>query len=398
MCRHFSNAPVECGMRLPLIIVLVVMLCSAVAEAASITVRRTPDGGIQPQAAVDARGTVHLIYFKGEPDGGDVFYVRQKAEGTEFSRPIKVNTQSGSVTALGTIRGAQLAVGKNGRVHVVWDGMGKGGRHVLISGKDEAPLLYTRLTDDGTVFEPERNIITYAAGLDGGSSVAADSRGNVYVVWQAPKPGNTNGEAGRAVYVARSNTEGTTFEREKVALSRPTGACPCCGLRAFADRTAAVYVLFRAATEGVNRDETLLISARPGAEFKIASVHNWKANICPMSSAALTGSKNGVLAAWETGSQVYFAKIDPKTMQVSEPISPAGKANRKHPVAIANDRGETLLAWTENTSWGKGGAVVWQLFDSDAKASSEQKRADGLAAWSLPTAFAAANGDFVIIY
>lgn len=398
MYRQCSNRSVERAKRLPLLIVLLLIVGSPMAEAASVTVMRAPDGGIQPQAAVDARGAVHLIYFKGEPDGGDVFYVRRKAEETEFSRPIKVNTESGSVTALGTIRGAQLAIGKNGRVHVVWDGMGKGARHVLIRGKEEAPLLYTRSTEDGTAFEPERNIITYAAGLDGGSSVAADARGNVYVVWQAPKPGNTNGEAGRAVYVARSNTDGTTFEREKVALPKPTGACPCCGLRAFADRAGAVYVLFRAATEGVNRDETLLISARPGSEFKLASVHNWKANICPMSSAALTDSKNGVLAAWETGSQVYFAKIDPKTMQVSEPISPAGKANRKHPVAIANDRGETLLVWTENTSWGKGGAVVWQLFDSEAKASSEQKRADGLAAWSLPTAFAAANDDFVIIY
>jgi hypothetical protein len=368
------------------------------AEPARVIVIRTPDGGIQPQAMVDGRGVVHLIYFKGEANGGDAFYVHRKSGETEFSRPIIVNSQSGSVTAMGTIRGAQLAVGKNGRVHVVWDGMGKGATQVSINGKDAAPLLYTRLNDSGTGFELERNIINYASGLDGGSSVAADLQGNVYVVWHVPQPGNTNGEAGRAVFVARSSDQGKTFEREKAALSKTTGACPCCGMRAYADRTGAVYILFRAATEYVDRDETLLISPRPGADFVIANIHKWKANICPMSSATLTEASGRVLAAWETGSQIYFAKVNSKTMEVSRPISPEGNVNRKHPVAVANGRDETLLVWTENTSWGKGGAVVWQLFDADGKAMSEENRADGLPAWSLATAYAEANGDFVILY
>jgi hypothetical protein len=378
--------------------VILIAITTAVAAAARVELIRTPDRGIQPQAAVDNRGMVHLIYFKGEAEGGDVFYVHRKAGEAEFSKQIKVNSRSGSVTAIGTIRGAQLAIGKNGRVHVVWDGMGKGATRVKINEKDEAPLLYTRLNDSGTDFEPERNLITFAPGLDGGSSVAADVQGNVYVVWHAPQPGNTNGEAGRTIFVARSSDDGKTFEREKVAVSKPTGACPCCGMRAFADRAGAVYILFRAATEHVDRDETLLVSPEPGAEFRIASTHKWRANICPMSSATLTEGNSGILAAWETGDQVYWAKVNSKTAQVSEPISPDGNAKRKHPVAVANERGETLLVWTENTSWGKGGVVVWQLFDSDGKAISEEKRADGLPAWSLATAFAQANGDFVIVY
>src|SRR5262249_7620877 len=156
---------------------------------------------------------------------------------------------------------------------------------------------------------------------------------NVYVVWHAPQAGNTNGEAGRAVFVAHSSDDGKTFEREKVALSKPTGACPCCRMRAFAGRAGAVSLMFPAANEGVDRDETLLVSPEPGAEFRIASTYKWRANICPMSSATLTEAGGGILAAWETGDQVYWAKVNSKKAQVSEPNSPESNAKRKHPVA-----------------------------------------------------------------
>jgi hypothetical protein len=358
----------------------------------------TPDGGIQPQAAVDGKGVVHLIYYKGDPGGGDLFYIRREPGQESFSKPLRVNGHPGTAMAAGTIRGAQLALGKSGRVHIAWNGAGEGATALHASAGDETPLLYTRLNDAGTEFEAERNLITYAYGLDGGSSVAADPQGNVYVTWHAPQPGNTNGEGGRAVFVARSNDEGKTFQRETLATSERTGACGCCGLRALADASGAVYVLFRAATEKINRDETLLISQRPGADFQIASRHEWKASTCPMSSASLTEGKGGTLAAWETPSQVYFSHIDPKTLRVSRPISPPGANSRKQPVAVSNDSGETLLVWTEGTSWGKGGAVAFQVFDKDDKPALEKGRAEGLKVWSLPTAFAEPDSSFVIVY
>src|SRR4051812_2189642 len=98
---------------------LLVIIAISTTRAANVSVVRTPNGGIQPQVAVDTSGTVHLIYYKGKDGAGDIFYARQKPSETEFSRPIQVNNRAGSAMAIGTIRGAQLAVGKNGRVHVV---------------------------------------------------------------------------------------------------------------------------------------------------------------------------------------------------------------------------------------------------------------------------------------
>src|SRR5439155_16739471 len=234
-------------------------------------------------------------------------------------------------------------VGKNGRVHVVWNA-GDGAAPVTINGKNVTPLLYARLNDAGTGFEPERNLNKFR-GLDGGGSVAADSQGNVYVVWHALSPGASN-EVGRAVFVARSTDEGKSFQPETRATSKPTGACGCCGLRAFADSTGAVYILFRAATEDVNRNETLLVSPRLGSDFEIAYSHPWKATSCPMSSASLTEGKTGVFAALETGDNVFFANVTPKTLAEVRAVSPPNGTKRKHPVAAANANGDTLFVWT----------------------------------------------------
>jgi len=365
-------------------------------ETGRVSLIRTPDDGIQPQAAVDSKGVVHLIYFKGPPGAGDIFYVHSEQGKEGFSSRIQVNSRKGTAMALGTIRGAQLALGKNGRLHVAWDGMGEGVAAMPGNVKDKHPLLYTRLNDAGTAFEPERNIITYAYGLDGGSSVAADSQGNVYVAWHAPQPGNTNGEAGRAVFVARSTDEGKNFSPEKLATEKPTGACGCCGMRAFADSQGDVFAFYRAANQMTNRDETLLIARNGGAKFEIAYSHHWNVGTCPMSSASISENSGDILAAGETHGRVFFVRLDPKTGKVSSPVSPDKKA--KHPVAIGNPQGEVLLAWAEGTGWNKGGAVAWQVYDKDGKPTTFTGRTDGLPVWSLPTAFAKPDGSFVMMY
>src|SRR5436309_70605 len=190
---------------------------------------RVPNGGIQPQVAVDERGTLHLVYYTGDAHHGDLSYVRSKDGGMSFSPALPVN-QVGSAIAAGTIRGAQLALGKAGRVHVAWNGSNNAGPVNPDSGKPGAPMLYSRLNDAGNAFEPQRNLMHHSFGLDGGGSIAADRTGNVYVTWHGigeaeAKGTRKEGEARRRVWITKSGDDGTSFSTEAKAWNQETGAC-----------------------------------------------------------------------------------------------------------------------------------------------------------------------------
>jgi hypothetical protein len=240
---------------------------STAEQGTKVTVLPVPNGGIQPQALADAKGTIHLIYIKGEPGAGDLFYVRRETGQEQFSEPIRVNSRPGSAIAVGSVRGGQLAIGKGGRIHVAWNASGKESRD---------GVLYARLNDSGTAFEEQRNLLQNTKIMDGGCTVAADGAGNVYVAWHAIKAGDEPGEMRRKVWVAHSVDEGKTFTAESAAWAKPTGVCPCCSMRAFASRHGDVYALYRSATDGVDRDVYLLASMDLGKNFQGEVIHKWK--------------------------------------------------------------------------------------------------------------------------
>lgn len=359
----------------------------------TITLLRTPHEGIQPQTVLDHRGVLHMIYFKGNASGGDVEYISRKPDQKDFGPPIRVNSEPGDAVAVGTVRGPQMALGRNGHVYVAWFGA----RAQPNDATNSMPVLFSRLNGYHTAFEPQRNLMQYAKGGDGGISVAADARGNVYALWHAM--GAEPGEDRRRVYLARSTDDGKTFAREVPISPATLGACGCCGMRAFADERGTLFVLYRAARQSIHRDMTLLVSTDRGQTFRDTTLGPWELNACPMSTGYLSESGKHVLAAWETAGQVYFDSIDPTSLQASSPIpAPGDSKKRKHPAVGAGANGHVLLAWTEGTGWLKGGSLFWQLFDSAGKLVSSEGHTPGVPVWGLPSVFADEQGNLTIVY
>jgi hypothetical protein len=392
---------------LGVLLAAVVVLLSSQASSVTTTDRdavvllRVPDRGIQPQVVLES-GVLHLLYFAGEARAGDLFYARSSDYGSTFSAPVRVNSQQGSAIATGTIRGGQLAIGADGRAHVVWNGSDAATPRGIVnpaSGQPSAPFLYARSNAGGTDFETQRDLTRRSYGIDGGGSIATDAAGHVYAAWQALPVGGANGEDHRLVWVARSQDNGSTFAEERPAWREPTGACGCCGLRLFAGPANNLFLLYRSATELTHRDIYLLESTDHGESFRGSEVQSWDIGACPMTSMSITTSGSRVFGAWETAGQVYFGEVDIKAARVPTPIAaPATGANRKHPRLAANSRGDMLFVWTEGTAWARGGSLVWQAFDAGGRPSGPMGRATGVPVWSFPAPVARPDGSFVILY
>jgi hypothetical protein len=371
-------------------------------NAAAVRILRVPDGGLQPQVLVDGRGVLHLVYLNGSTDASDVWYSTRQPGAADSSKPIRINKNAGSAIAIGTVRGAQFALGRDGWIHLVWNGSGKSQPETAVGGG--SALWYTRgrVSGAGLNFEPERNLIGRTTQLDGGGSVGADSQGNVFVVWHAHPAGAAADELHRRVFLARSTDDGRNFDVERPVNRESSGACGCCGLKAFADSRSRLSILYRDADAVGNRDMTLLTSTDHGLTFDSQVIGPWRASTCPMSTQSLSEGRDGALwAAFENGGQVFRALIAANSSGSSGTVrAPAGNAgSRKHPVLVASAStgAGSLMVWTEGTGWAKGGSLVWEWTDA-AAGKTMRESAAGVPVWGSVAVAAERDGTFTIVY
>ena len=351
-------------MRLLLIFFLIPAL-NLLAESGSI---RVPDGGISPQCVTDSKGLTHVVYYKGNPQSGDLYYSTIQKGSTDFGPSIRVNSQAGSAVAMGTIRAAHLALGKDNAVHIVWNA----------SQKAKGQFLYSR-SIDGKSFSPQKDMKGKTAHMDGGGSIAANSQGHVFVVWHGNKAG-TAGEENRRVFVARSNDNGESFSPETEISPNDLGICPCCSLKAGA-RGNEVLILFRGA-KGASRDIYQLHSNDGGLTFSSSNLSKWRAQQCPMSSQSINSGSKGFVKAWENDGKIFFTNQSGKVMSIP------GKGNKKHPFIVENSKGNLLIAWAEGTAWNRGGDLCWQEVSPVGVPLTKIERAkDQVKVWSLLSAF-----------
>jgi hypothetical protein len=354
----------------------------ALAANPLVEIRRVSDRGLEPTAAVDASGVIHLVYFTGDPRHGDLWYARGDA------KPIRVNGQAKSAVVLGGVRGPHLALGKNGdRVHVLWNGSDQATPRSPGGGP---PLLYARSNPDGTAFDAERNLLTTSEGLDGGAAIAASEDDRLYFAWHGQPVGMKDAsEATRRVWLATSLDGGATISKEAEVDKLRRGVCACCGLGLAIDVNHSPLVLYRTAERMVHRDMVLLRLHDPLEPRTLSRLDIGK---CVMSTSASAGS-------WITWEDSSAGRIAYGNLNSTVPIRSIGEANPKHPAIAVNELGYFVIAWTEKTSWDKGGSLAWQLFDPQGDVvQGAAGRADDLPAWDTPAAVALRDRGFVLFY
>lgn len=370
-----------------MVLSLLCIVTSTLSSDEVVQFSRVPDSGIQPQVILGPDQTVHLLSFHGDPAAGNLHYRTRSRKGT-WSEPKQIDPSEGTAIAIGTIRGGQFALGRSGVIHVVWNGSGKARKQ-----GEESPLLYSRLDPVSHQFEPVRNLIQNAYGLDGGSTLAADKNGNVYVIWQAK--GEKQGEEHRRLFLAHSGNDGSSFSAERPIFRNNTGICACCSMLAETDPDGNLMVMYRGVKERSSRNVYLIKSKDQGMTFESEMFDQWNINNCPMSSFGLLLSESASLAAWETEGKIRLASLKDDSMTI---YKPNGGNNCKHPRLALGTDGKILVVWTEGTSWGKGGNIAWQLYDKEGKPTRVRGRKEGLPVWSFATPLALPDGQFEIIY
>jgi hypothetical protein len=96
--------------------VALLLACQVGITANAIRLVQTPNGGEVPDAEVDASGAIHIAFVKGE----DAYYAKSDDGGKSFSQRLRINSVPSTVHPANMFRGPDLALGKNGRVHVIW--------------------------------------------------------------------------------------------------------------------------------------------------------------------------------------------------------------------------------------------------------------------------------------
>jgi hypothetical protein len=351
-----------------------------------VLLERVPEEGLQPQVVTTSDGTLHLIYLKGEPRGCEVRHVTKKPGAPSWSTPRTLNSTPHSAVAAGTIRGAQIAVGKDDSLHVVWNGVGDHKRQI------PSPLHYTRSLNRGVTFEPQRDLRADTQALDGGASIGASAKGEVFVVWHGSPAGATRDEINRRVYVLKSADNGQTFGAPKIANADDPGVCACCSLKTFVTPSGELFTLYRAAREKSQRDVVLMTSRDGGATLQHRDVGRWAINACPMSSFSAISDGKRTRGAWEAEGKVFTALLDAQ----SDALAVSDDKTR-HPSLAVNAKGETLVSWSVGTGWQKGGQLAWLVLDSAGQPTANRGLKPGVPVWGFTAAYA--DGEtFVILY
>lgn len=318
------------------LIVLTVITAQAEENTNEVTIVPVPEGGQPVVAKLDRAGTIHLLF---DTVNGPC-YTASADHGKSFSEIIPV-VDGGSKIAGLEYHGADMAVGKDGMIHVAMSS----NAWKLKLPESEWAFFYTNLEPGAQTFSPLRNLNNQSSE---GFSLAADDRGKVTACWLSGK-----------LYANVSRDNGMTFAPQ-AEIDPAFDPCNCCTTSAAYGADGKLAVLYREETNN-DRDMHLILWDQDRGRVSRTRVSStlWKIDACPMSSFTICPNRNGFVAVWPTRGQIYFAQLDGKgELLPPGEMQTAGKAGmHTGMLGLSAVDGGTLVAWK------KGDQLSWQLYN-----------------------------------
>jgi hypothetical protein len=325
-------------------------------------------GASNPTVAVaEDDGAAYVAWVGTEGEESNVFVARGRPDGG-FAESVRVNDRPGDAAPHAQAP-AQVAVGPDGAVYVVWQ------NNTTVEGRrfPASDLRFARSTDGGRTFELAIYVNDDAGGPPTSHTfhdmaVAAD--GTVYVSWidgrartSAEGPSafgggghaahHGAGDAGPQIRIARSTDGGRTFGASHVVDDE---ACPCCRTSLALGPDGEVWVAWRKVFEGSVRDVVVARSVDGGRTFSPpVRVHadGWAIEACPHAGPAVAVDRAGrVHVAWFTGAEgragAYHATSETgEAFGDPSPLTPVGGVPTTQVAMAADEDGSVWVAWED---------------------------------------------------
>ena len=274
----------------------------------------------QPQLAVDAGGSIHVVYGVGNL----IRYRRSDDGGKSFSEPGELPAVH--AMSLGMRRGPRIAATESTLcVTAIGGKQGKG---------RDGDVLALLSTDGGKNWTGPAQVNDVAdSAREGLHAMAAGPNGALCCVWLDLRNRKTE------VMASISTDGGRTWGKNVLVYKSPDGSvCECCHPSVAFDAAGGIHVLWRNSLAGA-RDMYAASSLDGGRTFgKAAKLGNgsWPLNACPMDGGGIASTAPGKIAtAWRREKTVFLSldgQSNERRLGVGEQPWIAATAARQRPV------------------------------------------------------------------
>ena len=288
-----------------------------------INLSNDPADSENEQIATDATGNIYVVWENDSLNLG-VLFSRSTDGGATFSAPAVLSTNtSGSYSA-------QIAIGANGNLSVVWED----------DAQSASDVSFSHSSDHGATFSSPQSL-SYHTGNSGSQQIAIDLTGNIDVVWANETSGKFD------IFFTRSVDNGATFSTP-IDVSNGSGNAqnPQIGL----DAKGNINLVWE---DNMPSDIYFARSTNGGGSFSapVNISNNGGFSVDPFLTVDVGGNVN---VAWEddtTGNKdIFFARSTDLGATFSTPVNLSNDPLLSlAPDMAADKNGNINVTWQDST-------------------------------------------------